>query len=63
MTGALFIFLFSLCGPQQGFCEQGRIIHSSCGTAEEWLRSGLRPGQFLIFMECRTFEPGAGQDD
>jgi hypothetical protein len=63
MTGALFIFLFSLCGPQQGFCEQGRIIHSSCRTAEAWLRSGLRPDQFLIFMECRTFEPGAGQDD
>jgi hypothetical protein len=63
MTGALFIFLFSLCGPPQGFCERGRIIHSSCGTAEEWLRSGLRPDQFLMFMECHALEPGAGEDD
>ena len=63
MTGALFIFFFLLCGPFELFCERGRIIHSFCGSAEEWLRSGLRPDQFLMFIECRALEPGAGEDD
>ena len=63
MTGALFIMFFLLCGPFEMFCEQGCMIHPSCGTAEAWLRSGLRPDQTLLVMDCHAFEPGAGEDD
>lgn len=63
MTGVLFITFFLLCGPQELFCEEGRMIHPTCAAAEAWLRAGLRSDQSLLIMECRVHEPAGAEDD
>jgi hypothetical protein len=63
MTGALFITFFLLCGPQELFCEQGRMIHPSCAAAEVWLRAGLRSDQAILILDCRPHQPAEDDDD
>lgn len=56
MITAVFLLLFSLCGPTQVYCEDGRMTHHSCAAAEAWLRAGLRPGQALLVSACEVVD-------
>lgn len=56
MITAVFLVLFSLCGPTDIYCEEGRMTHHSCAAAEAWLRAGLRPGQALLVSACDVID-------